>query len=160
MAASSSSSRYNRRRYSKEEIARMTHCICKFPIYEQVSWTPENPGRRFKACPTRNKDKKCEVYGFLDDELPSEYYKDLMFNLHMDNKKLESNIDALTPQDESEKLVSNKRQDDFPMEAIYQELKELKLKAKVYDMYLVGCVCFMVLVFIFVVVIVLVSVRN
>ena len=31
----------------------MSHCICNFPIYEQVSWTPDNPGRRFKACPTR-----------------------------------------------------------------------------------------------------------
>ena len=56
MASSSSSSRYYRRRYNKDEIARMTHCLCKFPIHEQVAWTPENPGRRFKACPIRVSD--------------------------------------------------------------------------------------------------------
>ena len=38
------------------------------------------------------------MYGFLDDELPSQYYKDLMFKLYKDNEILECNLDCLTHQ--------------------------------------------------------------
>ncbi|GJR45923.1 L-arabinokinase-like protein [Tanacetum coccineum] len=47
--------------------------------------------RRFKGCPIRDKGKKCGVYGFLDLELPGEYYKQLVYNLHEENKALKKN---------------------------------------------------------------------
>ncbi|GJU16578.1 hypothetical protein Tco_1144544 [Tanacetum coccineum] len=54
-----------------------TPCDCKppHPIPIQTAWTTDNPGRRFRGCPIRDKSKKCGVYGFLDLELPSDYYK-------------------------------------------------------------------------------------
>ncbi|GJV78317.1 hypothetical protein Tco_1509901 [Tanacetum coccineum] len=88
MSSSSSSSRSYRIIYTKEEILRMTHCKCEIPIYQQVAWTPTNQGRRFKGFPTYDADKKCGVYDFIDDELPSKYYKELFYKLHMENKEL------------------------------------------------------------------------
>ncbi|GJW41158.1 hypothetical protein Tco_0067003 [Tanacetum coccineum] len=44
--------------------------------------------RRFRGCPIRDKSKKCGVYGFLDLELPSDYYKGLVYSLHEENKAL------------------------------------------------------------------------
>ncbi|GJS35007.1 hypothetical protein Tco_0533389 [Tanacetum coccineum] len=34
----------------------------------------------FRGCPIRDKSKKCGVYGFLDLELPSDYYKGLVYS--------------------------------------------------------------------------------
>ncbi|GJV21254.1 hypothetical protein Tco_1370274 [Tanacetum coccineum] len=63
--SSSSSSSY--RRYN-QDVSNKTHC--------------------FKGCPIRDKSKKCGVYGFLDLELPSDYYKGLVYSLHEENKAL------------------------------------------------------------------------
>ncbi|PWA98719.1 hypothetical protein CTI12_AA015760 [Artemisia annua] len=52
-----------------------THCKCPLPVEEQVSWTLDNPGRRFKACPIYDENEKCNFYGFLDPELPTDYYR-------------------------------------------------------------------------------------
>ncbi|GKA32386.1 hypothetical protein Tco_0718753, partial [Tanacetum coccineum] len=53
-----------------------------------ASWTLENPGKRFKGCPIRDKDKKYGVCGFHNLELPSGYYKQLLYDLHKENKGL------------------------------------------------------------------------
>ncbi|GKD60335.1 hypothetical protein Tco_1297844, partial [Tanacetum coccineum] len=83
---STSYRRYNR----NQDVTHKTHCECDppHPIPVQTAWTIENPGRRFKGCPIRDKDKKCGVYGFLDLELPSNYYKRLVYDLHEVNKAL------------------------------------------------------------------------
>ncbi|GKB61805.1 hypothetical protein Tco_0917991 [Tanacetum coccineum] len=91
---SSSSSRRYYSRYQDEDIATRTHCKCKPPhlLKVKVAWTRINPGRRFKGCPIYDKDTKCFVYGFLDDELPSEYYKELLYNLYVENKSLKQSL--------------------------------------------------------------------
>ncbi|GJX75479.1 hypothetical protein Tco_0314074 [Tanacetum coccineum] len=88
MKSCSSSSRSIR--YSPQDVENLTHCDCKPPhaIYEQIVWTLKNPQRIFKGCPVRDKTKECNVYGFLDVELPSQYYKELLFNLYHENKQL------------------------------------------------------------------------
>ncbi|GJR08275.1 bifunctional riboflavin kinase/FMN phosphatase-like protein [Tanacetum coccineum] len=48
----------------------------------------QEQGERFRGCPIRDKSKKCGVYGFLDLELPSDYYKGLVYSLHKENKAL------------------------------------------------------------------------
>ncbi|GJZ03279.1 hypothetical protein Tco_0536554 [Tanacetum coccineum] len=85
--SSSSSSSY--RRYN-QDVSNKTYCDCKPPhhIPIQTAWTTDNPGRRFRGCPIRDKSKKCGVYGFLDLELPSDYYKGLVYSLHEENKAL------------------------------------------------------------------------
>ncbi|GJU04619.1 hypothetical protein Tco_1121049 [Tanacetum coccineum] len=62
--SSSSSSSY--RRYN-QDVSNKTYCDCKppHPIPIQTAWTTDNPGRRFRGCPIRDKSKKCGVYGFL-----------------------------------------------------------------------------------------------
>ncbi|GKC21707.1 hypothetical protein Tco_1023857, partial [Tanacetum coccineum] len=44
-----------------------------------------------KDAPFETKEKKYGVYGFLDLELPGEYYKQLVYNLHEENKALKKN---------------------------------------------------------------------
>ncbi|GKD98166.1 hypothetical protein Tco_1382063 [Tanacetum coccineum] len=88
MASSSSTSRANRR--DIYFYINVTHCDYKPPlrVHEQIAWTRTNPGRKFKACPIYDKDQKCGFYGFTELELPSDYYKQLLYNIHEENKKL------------------------------------------------------------------------
>ncbi|PWA70738.1 Armadillo-like helical [Artemisia annua] len=58
---SGKSKRTSGKKNSKAKSSFYDDYIVSIPIYEQVSWTPTNLGRRFKGCPPR----KCEVYGFL-----------------------------------------------------------------------------------------------
>ncbi|GJW87532.1 hypothetical protein Tco_0162872 [Tanacetum coccineum] len=71
-------------------IANVTHCECKpaLPMNVQVSWTRINLGRRFKCCPKYDIKQQCGVFGFLDYELPSDYYKELLYNEHWENQSL------------------------------------------------------------------------
>ncbi|GJU16716.1 hypothetical protein Tco_1144682 [Tanacetum coccineum] len=75
-------------------IANVTHCECKhaLPMNVQVSWTRINPGRRFKCCPKYDIEQQCGVFGFLDYELPSDYYKELLYNEHWENQSLKHRL--------------------------------------------------------------------
>ncbi|GJV57555.1 hypothetical protein Tco_1458560 [Tanacetum coccineum] len=87
MAYSSSSlARYYQRQY--QSVINRTHCKCPLPTKEQVSWTRTNPWQRFKAFPIYDKEKSCRLYIFLDLELPSQYYKYLLFHMHVGNVEL------------------------------------------------------------------------
>lgn len=126
---SSSSCSYRSRRYTLEELLDKTHCDCDppLPVEERVSWSTGNPGRRYKACPiyvstclincycykntlfsfthvcihyfVRTK-KKCGFYGFIDPELPSAYYKDLLFKMYVGNYRLNGQTSKETGKDD------------------------------------------------------------
>ncbi|GKA97446.1 hypothetical protein Tco_0825340 [Tanacetum coccineum] len=129
MSSSSSSSRSYRRFYTKEEILAMTHCKCEILIYQQVAWTPTISSRRFKGCLKYDKGKKYGVYGFIDDELPFKYYKELFYKLHMENKELRSKLRNFSSQECSHNnSIPNKPSQEVPMEVILKELNALKLK--------------------------------
>ncbi|GJR79345.1 hypothetical protein Tco_0150130 [Tanacetum coccineum] len=131
MSSSSLSCRSYRRIYTKEEILSMIHCKCEILIYQQVAWTPTNPSRRFKGSPKYDKAKKCGVYSFINDELPSEYYKKLIYKLHMENKELRSKLKNLSSQAcGHNNFVPNKPSEEVHMEVIYKELNGLKVKGK------------------------------
>ena len=85
-SSSSTGGAYRRNQHQHYDVANMTHCDCRPPhqLIEKVAWTPTNPGRRFKSCPTR----RCKVYGFLDPELPSQYYIDLLYREHKEKERL------------------------------------------------------------------------
>ncbi|GJY01229.1 phospholipase-like protein [Tanacetum coccineum] len=63
-----------------------------------------------KSCMDKNKsrkkdkDAKCSCYGFLDDKLPSEYYKELLYNLYVENRSLKQSLRNI---DHFEDLKSN-----------------------------------------------------
>ncbi|GJZ42640.1 hypothetical protein Tco_0589895 [Tanacetum coccineum] len=106
----SSSSSTSYRRYDRnQDVTHKTHCECEppHPILVQVAWTIENPGRRFKGCPIRDKDKKCRVYGFLNLELPPDYYKQLLYDLHEETKALKRMNKMLGVMEDSSKRLPN-----------------------------------------------------
>ncbi|GKC16158.1 hypothetical protein Tco_1012940 [Tanacetum coccineum] len=47
----------------------------------------KNPGKRFVTC------SKCNVYDFLDDDLSSEYYKELLYGMLQKHKQLKKHVD-------------------------------------------------------------------
>ena len=77
------------------------------------------------------------MYGFLDDELPCDYYKELFFNQHEENKhlrqELSNHIGGVRMHEPCEALTGQQPLQDLSMELIYQEMNGLKSKAKVYD---------------------------
>ncbi|GJV29780.1 hypothetical protein Tco_1386228 [Tanacetum coccineum] len=78
------------RRYN-QDVSNKTHCDCKppHPIPIQTAWTTDNPGRRFRGCPIRDKSKKCGVYGVWILNLLSDFYKGLVYSLMRENKAME-----------------------------------------------------------------------
>ncbi|GKA53862.1 hypothetical protein Tco_0747177 [Tanacetum coccineum] len=98
----------------------------------QVAWTLENQGKWFKGCPIRDKDTKCRVYGFLDLELPSDYYKQLLYDLHEENKALKRMKKMSGVMEDSSKRMSinsnNQNVKDLKDDLIF-----VKSKLKVYD---------------------------
>ncbi|KAJ9567625.1 hypothetical protein OSB04_003591 [Centaurea solstitialis] len=82
--SSSSSAPNSRTRLSDDLI-----CFCGDRMQVRTSWTNCNPGRRFVSCPNYGSERRCRKFKFLDVELPNEYYKDLMFQNHMQLRKVE-----------------------------------------------------------------------
>ncbi|GJT74423.1 hypothetical protein Tco_1041148 [Tanacetum coccineum] len=128
-------------------LVRQTQCDCDplHPILVKTAWTIDNPGRRFKGCPIRDKDKKCGVYGFLDLELPSDYYKRLFYDLHEENKALKRMNKMSAVMEDSSKRLTN-----YSNNQMVQDLKDdltfVKSKLKVYDRLILvvfGCVVFL-----------------
>ncbi|GJS54021.1 hypothetical protein Tco_0627383 [Tanacetum coccineum] len=126
---SSSSLSLRSKRYTKEEILARTHCDCPLPIEMQVAWTITNPGRRFKGCPIY--DEKCHFYGFFDDELPSDYYKKLFFNLHEENKMLKKNLGKNMYK--NKKKSNNSDEGCMEMGELKDDLTLIKSKLQMYD---------------------------
>ena len=122
-SSSSSGGTYRRNQHEYYDVANMTHCKCKppHPLVQKVSWTPTNPGRRFKSCPTRG----CKVYGFLDPELPSQYYIDLLYREH--EEKLHFMNENVTG-------VENAQNSDQNIGMLEKEMVELKIKSKFHDL--------------------------
>ncbi|GJZ28893.1 zinc finger, GRF-type containing protein [Tanacetum coccineum] len=76
-----------------------SHCKCGHRLTVKIAWTKENPGKRFIACPMYDKSKKCGVYEFCDEDLPSDYYRELLLDLHSKVKK--GNNDVLAKDERS-----------------------------------------------------------
>ncbi|GKD77696.1 hypothetical protein Tco_1340317 [Tanacetum coccineum] len=83
-------------------------CKCNRQLTLQTAKTRKNPGKRFVTC------SKCNVYDFLDDDLLSEYYKELLYRMFQKKKQV---INVL--------VVENSR--------LEEELRATKSKLKLYD---------------------------
>lgn len=112
-------------------------CNCPRPrqLRVQTSTSIGNPGRRYVKCDA------CRVYEFLDDELPSQYYKDLVFGFYQRQRGRDNGpmIEALALEKSrlEEELKSTKA-------ALENELKSGKAKLELYDrlfMVMLGCLC-------------------
>ncbi|GJX55567.1 hypothetical protein Tco_0285464 [Tanacetum coccineum] len=143
----SSSSRSKYKCYTKEELIARTNYDCPLPIKMEVhgsglarlvstpsAWTITNPGRRFKGCPIFDEDAKCHFYGFLDAELPSEYYKELFFKIHEENKMLKNMAKNMCKHMTKNMIKSNSDGGGIlEMGELKEEFTLIKSKLQMYD---------------------------
>ncbi|GKC48726.1 hypothetical protein Tco_1071471 [Tanacetum coccineum] len=60
----------------------LCECANPLPLVLRKATTLTNPARRFLCCPHPSwYGNQCDAYYFIDDELPSDYYKYEMYNL-------------------------------------------------------------------------------
>ncbi|GJW41224.1 hypothetical protein Tco_0067069 [Tanacetum coccineum] len=88
----------------------------------QTAKTRKNPGKRFVTC------SKCNVYNFLDDDLPSEYYKELLYGMLQKHKQLKKHVNY-------EQVINVLAMDKSRLE---EELRATQSKMKLYDSVMFG----------------------
>ncbi|GJX82936.1 hypothetical protein Tco_0332417 [Tanacetum coccineum] len=93
-------------------------CKCNRQLTVQTTKTRKNPGKRFVTC------SKCNVYDFLDDDLPSEYYKELLYGMFKKQKQSKKHMDY-------EQVINVLAMKKSRLE---EELRATKSKLKLYDM--------------------------
>ncbi|GJT03624.1 hypothetical protein Tco_0838086 [Tanacetum coccineum] len=148
MHSSSSPSRFNSC-YADEDVAIKSHCNCKIPLplKVQVAWTNTNLSRRFKECSVR----KCELYGFIDDELPSQYYKDLLLHQYAEFSAPSSNDDLPAHDIDGElpsKHVGEMEVSKHIVGMLEEELRMLKSNTKFHDRIILVLATVFVIIFI------------
>ena len=81
----------------------------------------------------KDSKRKCGVYRFLDQELPSDYYKQLLFEIHenLEAFKMKENLAAIEELGETRMEVLQ----------VWEELKIKKANIKIYEK-----ICFVLLV--------------
>ncbi|GKB63741.1 hypothetical protein Tco_0919927 [Tanacetum coccineum] len=92
-------------------------CKCNRQLTVQTEKTKENPSKRFVTC------SKCNVYDFLDDDLPSEYYKELLYGILQKRIQLKKRV-------EYEQLINVLAMDKSRLE---EQLRATQTKMKLYD---------------------------
>lgn len=93
------------------------YCKCAIRLTVKTSTSRTNPGKRFVKCPV------CQVHEFLDDDLPSEYYKDLVHGFLEKEKRLNKIVEYHQVIDTLALDKSNKE----------EELTAMKAKLKLHD---------------------------
>ncbi|PWA88684.1 hypothetical protein CTI12_AA117700 [Artemisia annua] len=112
-------------------------CNCNRQLRVQTSTSRLNPGKRYVKC------GDCRVYEFLDDDLPSEYYKELVFGFFQRQRGVDSR-----PMVEALALERSRLEEELKVTktTLEDELKTKKAKLEVYDrlfMVMLGCLCVM-----------------
>lgn len=92
-------------------------CNCDLRLSVLTSTTQTNPGKRFVKCGV------CKVYEFLDEDLPSEYYQNLVFTLLQRERQFNSTVDY-------QKAIDALALDKSILE---EELNDRKSKMKLYE---------------------------
>ncbi|GJR21291.1 hypothetical protein Tco_0969818 [Tanacetum coccineum] len=116
-------------------------CVLHLPrlVRSVKACTPNIHKRTYCDCELEvDDDKKCDVYGFLDPALHSQYYKDLFYDLYVENQQLKRVNKNFGKQQQARKVKNDKRTQDVSMEEMYKQLNAVKNKAQMYDRLLVG----------------------
>ncbi|GJS70517.1 amidoxime reducing component [Tanacetum coccineum] len=111
-----------RRRYLLELIV-IVLCLSKCKWHGPLQ-TPEEDSRD-------DEDENCHFFGFFDDELPSDYYKKLFFNLHEENKMLKNNMGKNMYK--NKKKSNNGDEGCMEMGEMKDDLTLIKSKLQMYD---------------------------
>ena len=109
----------NRNRAIRRVIDGKTEFSCHCGVWLTVltATTRTNPGKRFVKCAV------CRVYEFLDDDLPSEYYQELLFGLLQKEKRRNNTVNY-------QQVIDAIALDKSIME---EELNYMKSKFKLYE---------------------------
>ncbi|GJZ32981.1 hypothetical protein Tco_0578417 [Tanacetum coccineum] len=70
-----------------KESSTVPNVIVLYPLTSKFLGPLEILVEDSSSCPIFDENEKCGFYGFLDPELPSEYYKDLLYKMHVEKKK-------------------------------------------------------------------------
>ncbi|GJW11560.1 hypothetical protein Tco_1577387 [Tanacetum coccineum] len=92
-------------------------CKCSRQLIVQTAKTRKNPGKRFVTY------SKCNVYNFLNDDIPSEYYKELLYEMFQKQKQSKKHMDY-------EQVVNVLAMEKSMCE---EELRATKSKLKLHD---------------------------
>ena len=92
-------------------------CKCELRLTVKTSTTRTNPGKRFVKCSV------CRVYEFLDADLPSDYYKELVHGFFEKEKRANKTV-------EYQHVIETLALDKSMME---HELADTKAKLKLYE---------------------------
>ncbi|KAK6137420.1 hypothetical protein DH2020_028843 [Rehmannia glutinosa] len=112
---------------SRKNIAQMEdiYCHCASKVVLKTSWTNNNPGRRFWACPNYEKGSNCGFFEWLDDEVCSRA-KQIIPGLLA---KLNKRDDEMTQmQIKESKLEADLVMASSRLEIMKQEMNELKIE--------------------------------
>lgn len=109
----------NRNRAIRQVIDGKTEysCHCGVRLKVKTSTTRTNLGKRFVKCVV------CQVYEFLDDDHPSEYYQELLFGLLQKEKRWNNTVNY-------QPVIDAIALEKSIME---EELNDMKSKFKLYE---------------------------
>ena len=117
------------RRVSNDKVE--YYCKCAVRLTVKTSTKMTNPGKRFVKCAV------CQVHEFLDEDLPSEYYKKLVHGLLLKEKGMNKNMEV------SQQVIHTIA---FDKSIMGEELIDLKAKLKLYERLFFVMICSFALV--------------
>ena len=84
---------------SSSENSSIENCACGVPFARRVSWTKENPGRRFNTCVFYDPDTKsrgCKKFKWVDEPEMAVWQRKLTNKLVEEKRQLATEIKLLT----------------------------------------------------------------
>ncbi|GKB23420.1 hypothetical protein Tco_0862821, partial [Tanacetum coccineum] len=130
----------------------LCECANPLPLVLRKSTTLTNPARRFLCCPHPSwYGNQCDAYYFIDDELPSDYYKYEMYNLMQQagsrNKEKHLTDNTQIAEMENDMHLLNKQIAEMgnDMHLLKTELKECRKNAVFYKRFVMVILVFVIL---------------
>lgn len=100
-------------------------CECDEPVIQQTSRTIDYPLKRFLGCVNYYKGAKCKTFYWIDEDLPSEYYKKEVFKLIQKDKQQDKRVNGLY-----ERIRDMEREFDLQKSTMEQHLLEMQKELK------------------------------
>ncbi|GKF09741.1 hypothetical protein Tco_0043965, partial [Tanacetum coccineum] len=110
-----------------------TECKCGLPLMTLISWTRENPARRFCVCPNKFKKriKHCKRWQWYDPKLEYKRYRDHLYEMHMllNPSQREEPEDEVRSREELALLQAEFADMEGQMQQLMEDLKQSQKNA-------------------------------
>ncbi|XP_056688872.1 uncharacterized protein [Spinacia oleracea] len=93
-------------------------CYCGFTVSIQKTWTKENPGRRFIACPDYDVEtnrRGCIFFRWIDEQEPTTWQTIVILGLMQDKQSLAAEVDSFRTKLSEANNYARKREADYVM---------------------------------------------